>query len=281
MRGLYALVAICVLVAAPLHVTSAENIANILDDLSITDFSTNSCRVGDSEEHSGSVSFHQPLSHQSRQSLGQALGWQLTGQLNLTGAITGTVAGSAHISPVAWTLHVSGQGTAKLEAKITITGNRRRRQTSFGYLVLGIGISASDSATLQNACVNGLAGGMNLSTPDPAFVVDYLTVKRVAYTGPLSLFRRVRAAVEAHMRASALAKASEAVKAAGSTYSSKKQELIASLVDALPPGCLCVSDTAPPVVIGTGAGAGCDVGVDDADGFSGEAPASTGSGLFN
>ena len=218
-----------------------------LKDIQITDVGVNTCYVNDSEQHSLFADFRMPINVSERVIIRDGWLWNIYADISANGEINGRLSGFIQGTLDQWSLGLDGSGTATIDVSIPITGrNRRGRTRRFGYLDATIQVSISDRVTLQSMCSDEHHEDVGIVTSPPIINVTIVSL-RSRYTGPLSIFPRIRRAVQDKMQSAFRQNIHQQIRAGVANYQSKKADLISQLISRLPEGCFCVlADIAEP-----------------------------------
>ena len=213
---------------------------SILEDIQIIDAGIDTCDVNNSEQHSLFVDFTLPINVSERVIIRDGWLWNIYADISANGEINGRLSGFIQGTLDQWSLGLDGSGTATIDVGIPITGrNRRGRTRRFGYLDATIQISISDRVTLKSMCSDEHHDDVGIVTSPPIVNVTLVSL-RSRYTGPLSIFPRIRRAVQNRMRSAFRQNIHQQIGAGVTNYQSKKTDLIGQLISRLPEGCFCV-----------------------------------------
>ena len=228
----------------------AQEVSQLLEDLEITDVDTRTCTVNGEERHELSADFSLPLNFNERQMVRDGLIWDVYADVNVAGAVNGSLTGFVSGTLDDWTLGLEGTGQANISVSIPVTGykyigiGRRRRQVtrSFGHLTPTIHVHLADSATLESQCSNGEHGEPTMTTQPPV-VTTTISITSANYTGPFSIFPRLRARIEGTMRSQFIQQVNQQVSRGTSQYQAKRDALVGELIARLPSGCICMAQS--------------------------------------
>lgn len=178
--------------------------------------------------------------------------WDVYADINVAGTVNGSLMGFASGTLDDWTLGLEGTGQANISVSIPVTGyrytgiGRRRRRVarSFGHLAATIHVQLADSTTLESQCSNGEHGEPTITTQPPV-VTTTISITSANYTGPFSIFARLRARIEGTMRSQFIQQVNQQISHGTSQYQAKRDALVGELIAKLPSGCICMAQTLP------------------------------------
>ena len=229
----------------------AQEVSQLLEGLEITDVDTRTCTVNGEERHELSADFSLQLNFNERQMVRDGLIWDVYADINVAGAMNGSLVGFVTGTLDDWTLGLEGTGQANISVSIPVTGykyrgfGRRRRLVatrSFGYLGATINVQLADSATLESQCSDGDHGEPTITTRPPV-VTTTISIISANYTGPFSIFGRLRARIESTMRSQFTQQINQQVARGTLQYQAKRDALVGELIAKLPSGCICMAQS--------------------------------------